>query len=105
MNQYPTLNILQTGQKIRQLMKRQNYSVHDLQTFLGFATPQSIYHWFSGRNMPTIDNLYALSSLFHVPVDSMLCGSREDKWYFTSYSSYHRLLSYYIYFSRLYVNN
>lgn len=102
MQQYPILNISQTGQKIKQLMKLHNYSVQDIQNFLGFSTPQSIYHWFSGRNMPTIDNLYALSGLFHVPVDSMLCGSRDDQWYFIGHNSCHRLLLYYNKFSQLY---
>lgn len=50
MQQYPILYISQTGQKIKQLMKMHNYSVQDIQKFLGFSTPQSIYHWFSGHN-------------------------------------------------------
>ena len=49
----------------------------NIQNYLGFATSQSIYHWFAGRNMPSIDNLYALSELFGVPVDEMLTGSRK----------------------------
>ena len=72
-----------------------NFIVYHYPKFLGFSTSQSIYHWFSGRNMPTIDNLYALSDLFHVPVDSMLCGSQDDKWYFIGHNSCHRLLLYY----------
>lgn len=99
--QYPTIDLFQTGQKIRYLMKKYNYTVQDLQQFLGFSTPQSIYHWFSGRNLPSTDNLYALSSFFHVPVDFLLCGSREDKWFFTAYPSHDRLLLYYDKFSLL----
>ena len=44
---------------------------------LGLATPQSIYHWFDGRSLPTVDNLYALSDLFCVTVDSLIIGNRE----------------------------
>jgi hypothetical protein len=40
-------------------------NVKDIQGFLELSTSQSIYHWFDGRNLPTIDNLYALSELFH----------------------------------------
>lgn len=36
-----------------------------------------IYHWFDGRNLPNIDNLYALSELFHLPVDALLVGNRK----------------------------
>lgn len=92
---YPILDTFRTGQKIKQIMMQKNYTVQEIQKYLGFSTPQSIYHWFSGRNMPTIDNLYALSSLFHVPIDAMLCGSRDDKWFFISCSSHRRLLTYY----------
>ena len=40
-------------------------------------------HWFEGRNLPTIDNLYALSALFHVPVDALICGNREENYRFS----------------------
>ena len=52
-------------------------NVKDLQRHLGLATPQSIYHWFDGRSLPTVDNLYALSDLFCVTVDSLIIGNRE----------------------------
>ena len=29
-----------------------------------------------GNSLPTIDNLYALSELFQMPVDEMICGNR-----------------------------
>ena len=95
MSIYPIINVFQTGQRIKYLMKQQNYSVRDIQEYLGFSTPQSIYHWFVGRNLSTLDNLYALSSLLHVPVDSMLCGNRKENWFFTNFSFCHRLLVYY----------
>ena len=41
---YLTLNIFQTGQRIKYLMMQQNYSVRYIQEYLGFSTPQSIYH-------------------------------------------------------------
>jgi hypothetical protein len=53
--------------------------VKDIQEFLELSTPQSIYHWFDGRNLPTIDNLYALSELFHLPVDELIIGNRIYK--------------------------
>lgn len=32
--------------------------------------------WTDGVNMPTIDNLYALSELLQVPIDAIVCGNR-----------------------------
>ena len=74
---YPVIDVIQTGQNIKQIMLVNGYTVKDIQEFLGLSTPQSIYHWFDGRNMPTIDNLYALSELFQLPVDAMLVGNRK----------------------------
>lgn len=52
-------------------------TVKDIQEYLELSTPQSIYHWFDGRNLPTLDNPYALSELFEVPLDLLVCGNRE----------------------------
>ncbi len=71
-------------------------TVLDIQDYLGFATPQSIYHWFTGRNMPSVDNLYALSELFHMPVDAMLCGNRSVRFKFEKYPFGYRLCAYYV---------
>lgn len=95
MKQYPVINIYGTGQKIKQIMQQQNITVRTIQEYLGLATPQSIYHWFSGRNMPSVDNLYALSELFGVSVDAMLCGNRKQKFCFEKYSFKKRVYAYY----------
>ena len=58
-------------------MMQKNYTVQEIQKYLGFSTPQSIYHWFSGHNMPTIDNLYALSQLLQVPIDTIVRGNKK----------------------------
>ena len=72
---YPTINLEATGQKIKQIMREQNRTVYEIQEYLGFQTVQGIYRWFRGNSMPTIDNLYALSKLFQVPIDEILCGN------------------------------
>lgn len=74
----PTINVLETGQRIRKIMEERGYTVGDVQEYLDLVTPQSIYHWFRGRNLPTIDNLYALSQLFQVPIDEMVSGNRKE---------------------------
>jgi len=61
-----------TGAHIRQLRLEQGYSVQDLQTYLGLEHPQAIYHWQHGRNLPSVDNLYALSKLWGVPMDKII---------------------------------
>lgn len=48
----------------------------DVQEYLGLGCVQSVYRWLDGINMPTIDNLYALSELFQVPIDAIVRGNR-----------------------------
>ena len=95
MNKYPIIDMNKTGQNIKKIMHDRGLTVRNIQDYLGLATPQSIYHWFGGRNMPTIDNLYALSELFCVPVDELLCGNRKVRFYFDGYLNYNRLYVYY----------
>jgi len=78
-SKYPVIDIVRTGQNIKRIMQSKGLSVKDVQEFLQLATPQSIYHWFDGRNLPTTDNLYALSELFQLTVDAMLVGNRKYK--------------------------
>lgn len=49
-----------------------------IQKYLGLVEPQSIYHWFAGRSLPIMDDLYALIGSFCVPMDALVCGSRDD---------------------------
>ena len=74
---YPVVDIVRTGQNIKMIMQTKGLSVKELQNFLGLETPQGIYHWFEGKSTPSLDNLYALSELFRMPVDMLLKGNRK----------------------------
>ena len=68
-------------------------SVIDVQQFIGLSTPQAVYHWLNGRSLPTLDNVYALSELFNVPVDRIICGNRSNQ---PEYSGMHHRLKVYV---------
>ena len=87
----PAINKRETGWNIRILMDKYNLTVKDVQEYLGLGSQQSIYHWLNGISMPTIDNLYALSSLFGVSMDDIVRGNKSD---IKDYS-YRRLFRYY----------
>lgn len=76
---FPTIDKQRTGERIRMLMKKQNITVKQLQEYLSLSCVQGIYHWLDGTSMPTVDNLYALSGLFEVPLDYIVCGNRRYK--------------------------
>ena len=69
---YPTIDLKATGKNIVRLRKERNFSVRDLQEYFGFESPQAIYKWQWGESLPTLDNLYALSVLFNVSMNSIL---------------------------------
>lgn len=68
----PVIDMVKTGQNIRNLREQAGLSVKDLQDVFGFATPQAIYKWQHGTAMPTIDNLVVLAAVFEVRIDEIL---------------------------------
>ena len=90
------IDIHKTGQNIKRIMQMKGMTVKDIQEYLGLAAVQSVYHWFAGRSLPTVDNLYALSELFCVPIDVLVCGSREKEFYFCCHPTYQRFIVYYM---------
>lgn len=90
--QFPTIDKVKTGIQIRYLMDSRDLTVTDVQKYMGLSTPQAVYHWLNGRSLPTLDNIYALSELFRVPIDEIVCGNRE---YQPEYGSmYYRIKAY-----------
>ena len=94
-NMIPVIDKKKTGIHLRRNMDERGLSVKDVQQYLGLGSVQSVYHWLNGLSMPTIDNLYALSELFQIPVDDMLCGNRRHVPVRKYYSKIERLRTYY----------
>ena len=92
---YPIIDKAETGKRIRRIMKEQNISARQVQEYLALSCVQSIYHWLDGRSLPTVDNLYALSELFQIPIDEMLCGNRKMKRHLPGRVNLRRLKVYY----------
>ncbi len=75
---YPTLDIAATGQRIAELMRIREFCAKDIQEYLGLSAPQAVYKWLWGVSLPSIDNLFALSKLFEIPIDTMLVGKLQE---------------------------
>lgn len=73
---FPLINKRETGINLRRIMDRLGISARDVQDYLGLGCVQSVYRWLDGHSMPTVDNLYALSELFQMPMDEIVCGNR-----------------------------
>ncbi|MCC8102308.1 MAG: helix-turn-helix domain-containing protein [Clostridiales bacterium] len=68
----PAIDMVKTGQNIRNLRIQAGLSVKDLQNIFGFSTPQALYKWQHGTALPTIDNMVVLAAVFGVKVDDIL---------------------------------
>ena len=61
-----------TGNRIRELLRENGYTVKDIQEAMGFENPQAIYKWISGRSLPSIDNFLILSKVVHTSIEDIL---------------------------------
>lgn len=68
----PTINPSATGANIKSIMRSKNISTSELQSKLGFNTPQSIFKWLRGDMMPSLDNLVILSYILGVSIDNII---------------------------------
>lgn len=69
---FPVIDPTATGRNIVRLRKARGLTVKDLQVYFGFEEPRAIYKWQRGETLPSVDNLYALSRILQVPMDSIL---------------------------------
>ena len=69
---YPVIDLSATGMHLKELMDERDVSVQDVQKAMGLAAPQAVYRWLKGNNMPSVDNLYALSRYLNTSMDDMI---------------------------------
>ena len=69
---YQSIDLIKTGAKIKEMLKTAGYEVRDIQKYLHLSCPQSIYRWFKGKILPSVEHLYALSRLLNVHMEDFL---------------------------------
>lgn len=69
---FPTINLRETGVNLHRIMDKRGVAPKDIKEFLNLGSIQTVYNWFNGLNMPTVDNLYALSQFLQVPIDEII---------------------------------
>ena len=72
---FPIIDNVNTGKRIRFWMRVNNLTPKDIQKYLSLSCVQTVYRWLDGTNIPTVDNLYALSGLFQVELDIIIVGN------------------------------
>ena len=61
-----------SGLRIQELRDQAGMTVKDIQGEFGFTTPYPVYKWQNGQNLPTLDNLVILATLFGVKMDDIV---------------------------------
>ena len=69
---YPVIDLEATGERINRKRKECGISVKTMQEYFGMRNRNSIYKWFRGESLPTLENLYALSVLLDVKMDELI---------------------------------
>ena len=98
---YPIIDKEKTGARIQDFMKLRNLTAKDIQEALNLTCVQAVYHWINGRCLPSLENLYALSALFEVPMDLLVVGTREAELVPIKQFANDRLFAYWIRINKL----
>ncbi len=79
MQVYPVIDVQETGRQLRAECERRQVTPKELQEFLGLAALQSIYSWFQGRTLPSLDNFYALSCYLGIRMEELVVPKRRAR--------------------------
>lgn len=75
---FPVIDKKRTGQRIQFWMRIYYLTPKDIQKYLSLSCVQTVYRWLDGTNIPTIDNLYALSHLFRINMNAIVVGNEME---------------------------
>ena len=78
-----SIDMIQTGRRLKKLCEEAKLRTMDIQHLTNLSYPQSIYRWYQGEVLPSIDHLYTLSRLLGMHIEDMLVPAQVDDLYFT----------------------
>lgn len=76
--EYAPMDMQKSGKWIRFLCMVRELTVKEICNMLGVCCSQSVYAWFNGKTMPSLDNLYGLSRILNSPIDELVLGTEEN---------------------------
>lgn len=65
-----------TGKRIKKYVQESGLTVTEVQIYLGLHSNISIYRWYTGLYLPSVENLLRLSVLFNVHMEDLLVYSK-----------------------------
>ena len=67
-----SVDLMATGRRLKKLCQDRGVTATDLQTLLNLTSTAGVYKWFSGQNLPTIDNLVNIARYLDVTTEDIL---------------------------------
>lgn len=74
------IDVKRTGEKIKETCGQKGVTVKKIQEELYIGSFQSVYAWFSGKTLPSLDNMYRLSRLLGLPMENLIVDTAEEAW-------------------------
>lgn len=72
------IDMQKTGEHLKELCRQHGIAVSDIQKLLYLKCPQSIYRWFKGETLPTVDHLIVLAHRMKLPVEELIVLKDES---------------------------
>jgi len=69
---FPVIDLKKTGSRIKEMCRKADLNASQIQRHLSLSCVQTVYKWFSGENVPSIENFYALSLLLGVSMEDLI---------------------------------
>lgn len=84
---FPVIQGEETGKRLKMIRKGRGIKVSAVCEYMGGISEQAVYKWERGVSLPTIDNLLALSHLYHVQMEEMLVYKEAEMASFCVYEA------------------
>ena len=68
----PEIDVKATGLNICSRLKEREILKSELRLYLGYTSAEAIYRWPEGKNLPTLQNLYAISRILGISINELL---------------------------------
>lgn len=84
-----SINMEKTGAHIKRSIKESGYSMREIMEITGVTTEQTIYKWYSGKSIPSLETQIVLCKLLGLRITELLVIDGEldfyKHWRFFSY--------------------
>ena len=76
-----SINMEKTGEHIKRSIKESGYSIRDIMEITGVTTEQTIYKWYSGKSIPSLETQIILCKLLGFRITELLVLDGEFDFY------------------------